>query len=93
MDDIVCEGKTSSEQSNLIAQPMRKDDINLLHRPTMFKLFTKNPIAKLDKSYKAKLEQAMTAQRNGDIKRYSQLSDEAENIRKEIDTLEILQKK
>ncbi|WP_236982643.1 DUF6435 family protein [Marinagarivorans cellulosilyticus] len=59
----------------------------------MFKLFTKNPIAKLDKSYKAKLEQAMTAQRNGDIKRYSQLSDEAENIRKEIDTLEILQKK
>lgn len=54
----------------------------------MFSLFKKDPIKKLKTAYMAKLEQAMNAQRNGDIKRYSLLSSEAEVIAKEIDKLE-----
>ena len=51
----------------------------------MFSLFKKDPIKKLKAAYMAKLEQAMNAQRNGDIKLYSLLSSEAELLAKEID--------
>lgn len=54
----------------------------------MFSLFKKNPIKKLNKAYGIKLEQAMLAQRNGDIKSYSMLTAEAEKIREEIEKLE-----
>jgi hypothetical protein len=54
----------------------------------MFSLFKKDPIKKLNKTYEAKLEQAMHAQRNGDIKSYSMLTEEAEKINKEILALE-----
>ena len=50
----------------------------------MFSLFKKDPIKKLNKTYEAKLEQAMHAQRNGDIKSYSMLTEEAEKINQEI---------
>jgi hypothetical protein len=54
----------------------------------MFSLFTKDPIKKLNKTYEAKLEQAMHAQRNGDIKSYAMLTEEAEEINKKILILE-----
>ena len=54
----------------------------------MFSIFKKDPLKKLNKDYRAKLEQAMHAQRNGDIKSYSMLTHEAEQILKEIEVLE-----
>lgn len=50
----------------------------------MLSIFKSNPAKKLDKLYKSKLEQAMQAQRSGDIESYSQLSVEAEKLYKEI---------
>lgn len=54
----------------------------------MFSLFKSNPIKKLHKTYGIKLEEAMLAQRNGDINSYSMLTAEAEEIWKKIQQLE-----
>ncbi|GGF57462.1 DUF6435 family protein [Alteromonas lipolytica] len=54
----------------------------------MFGLFRKDPSKKLRKQYDVKLEQAMHAQRNGDIKTYSMLTAEAEALWAEIMALE-----
>jgi hypothetical protein len=54
----------------------------------MFGLFKSNPTKKLRKTYDIKLEQAMHAQRKGDIKTYSMLTAEAEAIWTQIQTLE-----
>jgi len=54
----------------------------------MFSIFKKDPSKKLNKSYEAKLEQAMLAQRNGDIKGYAMLTAEAEVIAQELKALE-----
>lgn len=54
----------------------------------MFSLFKKDPLKKLKKDYAAKLEKAMLAQRSGDIKSYSMITAEAEEIRKEMQNLE-----
>lgn len=54
----------------------------------MFSLFKKDPIKKLRKLYFIKLEAAMRAQRNGDIKSYSMIASEADKIRIEIELLE-----
>ena len=54
----------------------------------MFSLFKKDPIKKLKKDYMQKLEQAMNAQRNGDIKLYSAITSEADVMHKEIQRLE-----
>ena len=54
----------------------------------MFSLFKSDPTRKLKKQYATKLEQAMLAQRSGDIKSYSFLSEEAEAIYKQITALE-----
>ncbi|MFT4731955.1 MAG: hypothetical protein ACI89W_000970 [Gammaproteobacteria bacterium] len=54
----------------------------------MFGLFKSNPTKKLRKNYDMKLEQAMHAQRKGDIKTYSMLTAEAESIWTEIETIE-----
>lgn len=54
----------------------------------MFSIFKKNPLKKLNKQYEAKLEQAMNAQRNGDIKSYSMITAEAETIAIQIQELE-----
>lgn len=51
----------------------------------MFGLFKSNPTKKLRKTYDTKLEQAMQAQRKGDIKTYSMLTAEAEAIWSEIE--------
>lgn len=53
----------------------------------MFSFLKRDPLKKLNKSYYAKLEQAMHAQRNGDIKSYSLITAEAEKIKQEIDKL------
>ncbi len=54
----------------------------------MFGFLKPNPSKKLRKQYDIKLEQAMLAQRKGDIKSYSMLTAEAESIWKEIEKLE-----
>ena len=54
----------------------------------MFSIFKKKPIKILNKLYQAKLEQAMYAQRNGDIKSYSMITAETENIVNQIQELE-----
>lgn len=53
----------------------------------MFSLFKKDPLKKLDQAYEKKLEQAMLAQRNGDIRCYSMLTAEAEKLRLELEEL------
>ena len=54
----------------------------------MFGIFKSNPTKKLRKRYDMKLEEAMHAQRKGDIKSYSMLTEEAEAIWAEIQSLE-----
>lgn len=54
----------------------------------MFSIFKKNPTKKLNKLLSITLEKAMQAQRNGDIRTYSQLSFEADKIDKEISKIE-----
>ncbi len=53
----------------------------------MFGLFPRNPVKKLQKQYEQKLEKAMQAQRSGDIKTYSTLSEEAQAIHAEIEAI------
>ncbi|WP_156413628.1 DUF6435 family protein [Lacimicrobium alkaliphilum] len=50
----------------------------------MFRLFRRDPTKKLRKQYDAKLEQAMLAQRRGDIRGYAQLTSEAEQLWQEL---------
>ena len=53
----------------------------------MFKWFSKNPSKKLVKAYEAKLTEAMHAQRNGDIRAYSMLSKEADDMYQKIQSV------
>jgi hypothetical protein len=53
----------------------------------MFSFLKKDPLAKLNKQYTTLLEQALAAQRKGDIRTYSDLSAQAETVAKEIDVL------
>lgn len=55
----------------------------------MFSFFKKDPIKKLNKLYFQKLEKAMLAQRNGDIKSYATITSEAEDIKAKIDALKV----
>lgn len=54
----------------------------------MFSIFKSDPSKALRKHYQLKLEQAMIAQRNGDIRNYSLITAEAEEIYKDIQKLE-----
>ncbi|UTW06610.1 DUF6435 family protein [Pseudomonas benzenivorans] len=54
----------------------------------MFGLFKSDPLKKLRKQYDAKLEEAMNAQRNGNIRGYAQLSEEADALWKQLEPLE-----
>lgn len=54
----------------------------------MFGLFKSDPVKKLRKQYSAKLEEAMLAQRNGDIRRYATLSEEAQALWAQLEPLE-----
>ncbi|MFT5572790.1 MAG: hypothetical protein ACI9FR_001714 [Cryomorphaceae bacterium] len=53
----------------------------------MFSFFNKSPLPKLEKQYTVLLEQALVAQRKGDIRTYSALTSEAEALGKQIDAL------
>jgi hypothetical protein len=54
----------------------------------MFGLFKSDPTKKLRKTYDMKLEQAMLAQRKGDIKSYSMLTAEAEALWAQIEAIQ-----
>ena len=54
----------------------------------MFGLFKDAPAKKLEKAYYKKLEEAMHAQRNGDIRSYSMLTAEAETMRAKMQQIQ-----
>lgn len=54
----------------------------------MFSIFKSDPSKKLRKDYEALLTKAMQAQRSGDIRSYSELSEQADAIYKKIEALE-----
>jgi hypothetical protein len=54
----------------------------------MFGFLKRDPLKQLNKEYGQILEQAMHAQRNGDIEGYSRLSEKADALYKEIQQLE-----
>ncbi|UTZ24647.1 DUF6435 family protein [Vibrio campbellii] len=58
----------------------------------MFSFFKNNSVKKLKKRHSMLCEQAMQAQRRGDIKTYSLLTAEAEEIFEQIKTLNTSQK-
>lgn len=54
----------------------------------MFSLFKSDPIKKLKKTHVKKLEEAMHAQRNGDMRSFASITTEAEQIKLKIQQLE-----
>ncbi len=54
----------------------------------MFGFLKQDPKKNLDKEYKSLLEQAMQAQRSGDIRGYSELMERAESVKAELDALD-----
>ncbi|MEN3159821.1 DUF6435 family protein [Alkalimonas sp. NCh-2] len=54
----------------------------------MFGLFKRDPIKKLRKIYDQKLEQAMLAQRKGDMRLFADLTDESEALWQQIEQLQ-----
>lgn len=54
----------------------------------MFGFLKGDPIKKLQKEYEKISEQAMHAQRNGNIELFAKLSQQADEIGKEIDQIE-----
>ncbi|WP_108742870.1 DUF6435 family protein [Salinivibrio sp. AR640] len=54
----------------------------------MLSFLKPNPVKKLKKQYDAKQQQAFEAQRNGDIRGYSLLTEEAEKIDQQIKAME-----
>ncbi|MCG6656497.1 Lacal_2735 family protein [Halomonas campisalis] len=53
----------------------------------MFAWFRRNPAKRLQKAYERKLEEAMLASRNGDMRANAALTEEAEALRVEIERL------
>jgi uncharacterized protein Yka (UPF0111/DUF47 family) len=53
----------------------------------MLGMFKSDPLKKLQKDYEKKLEQAMEASRNGDMRANAELTEEAEALREKIDQL------
>lgn len=54
----------------------------------MLGIFKKNPLKKLQKDYEKTMQEALSAQRNGNIDLYAKLSSKADKIRIEIERLE-----
>ena len=54
----------------------------------MFGLFKSDPLKVLQKKYALKLEEGIKAQRNGDIRGYAMITEEAEALYKQIQQLE-----
>lgn len=53
----------------------------------MFSFLKSDPIKKLDKEYGELLEKAMQAQRGGDIRLYSELTEQAESVKAKLDEM------
>ncbi len=53
----------------------------------MFNWFKRNPTKKMEKKYYELLEKAMHAQRSGDIRSYSMLTADAENLWQKIEQI------
>lgn len=53
----------------------------------MLNPFKRDPGKKLQRAYEAKLERAMHFQRNGDIRRYSEISAEADLLYQQLQAL------
>ena len=53
----------------------------------MFNFLKKDPKAKLEKAYAAKIEEATNAQRSGDLRLYAKLIEESDEIVKQIEAL------
>lgn len=53
----------------------------------MFGLFKKDPAAKLQKAYEAKMLEVRDVQRSGDLRHYARVMEEAEEILKKIEAL------
>lgn len=51
----------------------------------MFNWFKPDPRKKLQQEYEALLTAAMQAQRNGDIRRYSELNEKADKVRQALE--------
>ena len=51
----------------------------------MFGMFRKSPLKKMEQDHEMLLTKAFNAQRNGDIRQYSTLTAEAEEVRKRIE--------
>ncbi|GGX54797.1 DUF6435 family protein [Saccharospirillum salsuginis] len=54
----------------------------------MFSFLKPNPIKQLQKSYESLTTRAFKAQRNGDIRTYSLLTEEAEAVKAKIEAIE-----
>lgn len=54
----------------------------------MFTFLKSDPVKKLKKVHAKKLEQAMHAQRNGDMRSFATITNEAEEIKREIQKLQ-----
>ena len=54
----------------------------------MFGWMKSDPVKQLRKQYHAKLEEALQAQRNGNIRQYSFLTAEAEKLREKLEEIE-----
>ena len=54
----------------------------------MFSFLKQNPQKKLDRLYENKLEKAMIAQRNGDMRAYAMITAEAEEIGEQLRKLQ-----
>jgi hypothetical protein len=54
----------------------------------MFSLFKSDPVKKLKKVRAKKLEQAMYAQRNGDMRSFASITSEADKLWQEVQKLE-----
>jgi hypothetical protein len=60
----------------------------LIQDLNMFSFLKADPAKKLNKAYRAKLEEALKAQRNGNIRGYSMLTEESDAIWQQIQKLE-----
>ena len=58
----------------------------------MFSMFKSDPVKKLKKQLVQKQEQAMLAQRSGDLRKFAALTEESEVLIKEIQRLEAEQR-
>ena len=54
----------------------------------MFSFFKRDPIKKLRQEYDAKLEQAMLAQRSGNMSLYADLTEETEKLWQQLEKLQ-----